>query len=193
MFIFTKRGGGRVSGVLHHHAKEASKFGVSALPHHHVFLSTPTLQAHPLYFRYSSFSFACSLLVFSFFALDHKATNRSTQSQPPSIISTQSTMSLSINKILAASPNTERGRPTQLSTDPKGERIAYAVSCALLGTCVLKGLLIDNWGSLVNPSSFGLSTTPHPANNTSPTLRRPPLRDFPRPDIMLHLEMCLDQ
>ena len=37
-------------------------------------------------------------------------------------------MSLAINKILAASPNTERGRPTQLSTDPKGERIAYAVS-----------------------------------------------------------------
>lgn len=37
-------------------------------------------------------------------------------------------MSIVIEKILAASPNTERGRPTQLSTDPKGERIAYAVS-----------------------------------------------------------------
>ncbi|TVY21724.1 putative WD repeat-containing protein [Lachnellula arida] len=35
-------------------------------------------------------------------------------------------MSLKIDKTLAASPNTERGRPTQLSTDPKGERIAYA-------------------------------------------------------------------
>ncbi|KAG9234792.1 WD repeat-containing protein-like protein 1 [Amylocarpus encephaloides] len=35
-------------------------------------------------------------------------------------------MSVVIDKILAASPNTERGRPTQLSTDPKGERIAYA-------------------------------------------------------------------
>ncbi|TVY43972.1 putative WD repeat-containing protein [Lachnellula subtilissima] len=35
-------------------------------------------------------------------------------------------MSIKIDKILAASPNTERGRPTQLSTDPKGERIAYA-------------------------------------------------------------------
>ncbi|KAF4636320.1 hypothetical protein G7Y89_g1758 [Cudoniella acicularis] len=35
-------------------------------------------------------------------------------------------MSIVIDKILAASPNTERGRPTQLSTDPKGERIAYA-------------------------------------------------------------------
>ncbi|EHL03488.1 putative Uncharacterized WD repeat-containing protein C9G1.05 [Glarea lozoyensis 74030] len=35
-------------------------------------------------------------------------------------------MSVTIEKILAASPNTERGRPTQLSTDPKGERIAYA-------------------------------------------------------------------
>jgi len=38
------------------------------------------------------------------------------------------TMSISIDKILAACPNTERGRPTQLSVDPKGERIAYAVS-----------------------------------------------------------------
>lgn len=37
-------------------------------------------------------------------------------------------MSLAINKILAACPNTERGRPTQLSADPKGERLAYAVS-----------------------------------------------------------------
>ncbi|KAH9223420.1 hypothetical protein DL95DRAFT_431393 [Leptodontidium sp. 2 PMI_412] len=35
-------------------------------------------------------------------------------------------MSITIDKILAASPNTERGRPTQLSSDPKGERIAYA-------------------------------------------------------------------
>ncbi|KAA8569358.1 hypothetical protein EYC84_001008 [Monilinia fructicola] len=35
-------------------------------------------------------------------------------------------MSILIDKILAASPTTERGRPTQLSCDPKGERIAYA-------------------------------------------------------------------
>ncbi|QSZ36639.1 hypothetical protein DSL72_006520 [Monilinia vaccinii-corymbosi] len=35
-------------------------------------------------------------------------------------------MSILINKILAASPTTERGRPTHLSCDPKGERIAYA-------------------------------------------------------------------
>ena len=35
-------------------------------------------------------------------------------------------MSISVNKIIGASPNTERGRPTQLSADPKGERIAYA-------------------------------------------------------------------
>ena len=41
-------------------------------------------------------------------------------------------MSVTIEKILAASPNTERGRPTQLSTDPKGERIAYAVSTNVL-------------------------------------------------------------
>lgn len=36
-------------------------------------------------------------------------------------------MSIVIDKILAASPTTERGRPTQLSCDPKGERVAYAV------------------------------------------------------------------
>lgn len=36
-------------------------------------------------------------------------------------------MSITIDKILAASPDTQRGRPTQLSCDPKGERIAYAV------------------------------------------------------------------
>lgn len=36
-------------------------------------------------------------------------------------------MSIVIEKILAASPNTARGQPTQLSADSKGERIAYAV------------------------------------------------------------------
>ncbi|KAK7739131.1 WD40 repeat-like protein [Cytospora paraplurivora] len=35
-------------------------------------------------------------------------------------------MSLTIDKILAAAPATTRGQPTQLSTDAKGERIAYA-------------------------------------------------------------------
>lgn len=35
-------------------------------------------------------------------------------------------MSITIEKILAASSATARGQPTQLSTDPKGERIAYA-------------------------------------------------------------------
>ncbi|KAI0472598.1 WD40 repeat-like protein [Xylariaceae sp. FL0804] len=35
-------------------------------------------------------------------------------------------MSFTIEKILAASPATDRGQPTQLSTDAKGERIAYA-------------------------------------------------------------------
>ncbi|KAH6655495.1 WD40-repeat-containing domain protein [Truncatella angustata] len=35
-------------------------------------------------------------------------------------------MSITIEKILAATPATSRGQPTQLSTDPKGERIAYA-------------------------------------------------------------------
>ncbi|KAL2016387.1 hypothetical protein VTK56DRAFT_3809 [Thermocarpiscus australiensis] len=35
-------------------------------------------------------------------------------------------MSIELEKILAASPATTRGQPTQLSCDPKGERIAYA-------------------------------------------------------------------
>lgn len=39
------------------------------------------------------------------------------------------TMSITIDKILAANPATTRGQPTHLSCDPKGERIAYAVSC----------------------------------------------------------------
>ena len=47
---------------------------------------------------------------------------------PKPAINTLKTMSIAIDKILAASPNTERGRPTQLSSDPKGERLAYAVS-----------------------------------------------------------------
>lgn len=37
-------------------------------------------------------------------------------------------MSIELEKILAAAPATTRGQPTQLSCDPKGERIAYAVS-----------------------------------------------------------------
>ncbi|PNY27469.1 Ketol-acid reductoisomerase, mitochondrial [Tolypocladium capitatum] len=36
--------------------------------------------------------------------------------------------SIAINRILAAAPATTRGQPTQLSTDPKGQRIAYAAS-----------------------------------------------------------------
>ena len=36
--------------------------------------------------------------------------------------------SISIDRVLAASPVTVRGQPTQLSADPKGQRIAYAVS-----------------------------------------------------------------
>lgn len=35
---------------------------------------------------------------------------------------------ITINQILAAAPATTRGQPTQLSTDSKGQRIAYAVS-----------------------------------------------------------------
>ncbi|KAK3316720.1 WD40-repeat-containing domain protein [Apodospora peruviana] len=35
-------------------------------------------------------------------------------------------MSIEIEKIFAAAPATTRGQPTQLSCDPKGERIAYA-------------------------------------------------------------------
>jgi hypothetical protein len=37
-------------------------------------------------------------------------------------------MSIELEKILAAAPATTRGQPTHLSCDPKGERIAYAVS-----------------------------------------------------------------
>lgn len=37
-------------------------------------------------------------------------------------------MPIEIDKILAAAPATTRGQATQLSCDPKGERIAYAVS-----------------------------------------------------------------
>ncbi|KAG5920847.1 hypothetical protein E4U42_006058 [Claviceps africana] len=37
-----------------------------------------------------------------------------------------SSPSISLNRILAAAPATTRGQPTQLSADPKGQRIAYA-------------------------------------------------------------------
>ena len=40
-------------------------------------------------------------------------------------------MSIEIEQILAASPATTRGQPTPLSCDPKGERIAYAVSITI--------------------------------------------------------------
>jgi WD repeat-containing protein 1 (actin-interacting protein 1) len=40
-------------------------------------------------------------------------------------------MSIEIQQILAASPATTRGQPTQLSCDLKGERIAYAVRTSL--------------------------------------------------------------
>jgi len=40
-------------------------------------------------------------------------------------------MSIEIDKILAASPATTRGQPTQLSVDAKGERIAYAAGKAI--------------------------------------------------------------
>lgn len=43
-------------------------------------------------------------------------------------IETTGTMSITLEKILAAAPVTTRGQPTQLSADAKGERIAYAVS-----------------------------------------------------------------
>ncbi|KAK2612323.1 WD40 repeat-like protein [Conoideocrella luteorostrata] len=36
------------------------------------------------------------------------------------------TPSITLNRILAAAPATTRGQPTQLSADPKGQRIAYA-------------------------------------------------------------------
>lgn len=36
--------------------------------------------------------------------------------------------SITVDRILAAAPVTLRGQPTPLSADPKGQRIAYAVS-----------------------------------------------------------------
>lgn len=40
--------------------------------------------------------------------------------------------SITINRILAAAPATSRGQPTQLSADPKGQRIAYASGKSIL-------------------------------------------------------------
>jgi len=60
-------------------------------------------------------------------------------------------MSIVIEKILAASPTTARGQPTQLSADPKGERITYAVSKQSLSR---RRENINNFTSLANQSSF---------------------------------------
>lgn len=51
----------------------------------------------------------------------------------PKLIHQTCRMSISLRNILAAAPSTERGRPTRLSADPKGERIAYAVSLPFRG------------------------------------------------------------
>ena len=100
-------------------------------------------------------------------------------------------MSIVIDKILAASPNTERGRPTQLSTDPKGERIAYAVSG---DNVYLQGILTRYiCSSLANPSFSEALMIPLTANNTSHTqLKRLSLVSLPR-DSMSPLEMYLVQ
>ncbi len=45
-------------------------------------------------------------------------------------------MSIELEKTLAAAPATTRGQPTQLSTDAKGERIAYAVSSLPVSVCL---------------------------------------------------------
>jgi hypothetical protein len=88
-------------------------------------------------------------------------------------------MSIVIDKILAASPSTERGRPTQLSSDPKGERIAYAVSVP--GWQPLEYLLIRPF-SQANLSFFDPSTNPLSANNTLTTQPRLRWHASPPPD-----------
>lgn len=70
-------------------------------------------------------------------------------------------MSIVNGKIFAASPVTERGRPTQLSADPKGERIAYAVSRPIsdgnpgsyCGSEPRQSYMLLTAKSLANPSS----------------------------------------
>jgi hypothetical protein len=88
--------------------------------------------------------------------------------QKPDALNLFPAMSITIDKILAASPNTERGRPTQLSSDPKGERIAYAVS--IIDSADAR-IFTDLPPSQANPYSFAPSTTPQPASsmlNTQP-------------------------
>jgi hypothetical protein len=75
-------------------------------------------------------------------------------------------MSLAISKILAASPNTERGRPTQLSADPKGERLAYAVSSIIRSGNLEEDSLADRSYSPAKASSYDQLMIPQSRNNT---------------------------
>jgi hypothetical protein len=70
--------------------------------------------------------------------------------------------------IWAASPTTNRGQPTPLSSDPKGERIAYAVR-RRFSVLVMHCRLTLAACSLTSPSSSGPSTTPPSVNNTPNT------------------------
>jgi hypothetical protein len=77
-------------------------------------------------------------------------------------------MSITIEKILAASPSTTRGQPTQLSVDSRGERLAYAVSIPCPDVVPLL-ILSESQGSLY---SFDQSMTSLLASNTSPIRRK---------------------
>lgn len=81
--------------------------------------------------------------------------------------------------IWAASPSTTRGQPTQLSSDSKGERLAYAVWIIKLAeTIISKKMAADGkaLSSRINLSSSVRSITP-PAPDSTPStrLRRPSL------------------
>ena len=75
--------------------------------------------------------------------------------------------------IWAASPSTTRGQPTQLSSDSKGERLAYAVWIIKLAeTIISKKMAADGKApsSRINLSSSVRSITP-PAPDSTPSTR----------------------
>ena len=73
--------------------------------------------------------------------------------------------SITIDKILAPLPATTRGQPTQLSSDPKGERLAYAVSGGAY-PCVLPQVL------LLHTTAAAAVMEPNPNRQSSLTPHR---------------------
>jgi hypothetical protein len=81
--------------------------------------------------------------------------------------------------IWAAAPSTTRGQATPLSSDPKGERIAYAVGRPAAGGHSRR--LTRFRGSRASPSSCAPSTTPPSVDSTRSTRpRRPSPASRPR-------------